>query len=131
MAMVKSTQTRAVMLDLGNTMLCMQICKGSTTILVVQSHEIVVVVDRYLTVNNEPFIKLAKVFNRPNQAYVEWLRVVGKMCKKASTSKYFDAMKPSEHLTNGEFPEYMKNVVLEVAKAAVSSCDATYESDVF
>lgn len=132
MGMIKSTQTKSVMLDLHNTVLCMQICKGNTTILVVQSHEIVVVVDRYLTVDGgDPFIKLAKVFNNPEQAYNEWLHVVGKMCKKECTSKYFDKPKISDHLNNGKFPDYMKNVIVNMAKAVVISSNELYSNDIF
>lgn len=120
MKAIKSTKTKTEMLDLGNSMLCMEICKGTVTILVVQSHEFIVVVDRYLTTStNEPFVKLAKAFNSPEKAYDEWTHVVGKMCKKECTSKYFDKPKLDEHMKNGKFPRHLEGIIIDIARTAV------------
>lgn len=117
---LKSTVTQTGMIDLGNTMLCMQVIKGVTTSLVIQSHEYVVVTDRYITVHrNVPLIKLAKVFSTPDEAYEEWLHVIGKLCKKKSTSKYFDNPNWDEHLVNGKFKESQKKVISDIALTAV------------
>lgn len=128
---VNSTNTKAIILDLGNTIQCMEIRKGSTTTLVVLSHEFVIVTDKYLTVSYEPFIKLAKVFNKPQDAYNEWLRIVGKMCTKECTSKYFDKPKISEHLNNGKFPEYLKGTIIRIADAAVKASISPYDTTTF
>lgn len=121
MGKMKSTEATTVMLDLDNTMSCMQITKNKDTVLVVQSHEIIVVVDKYMTISGEPFVKLAKVYNTPQQAYEEWLKVIGKMCKKECTSKYFGKPLLGGHLVNGKYPKCMKPIIIDIAKTAVQA----------
>lgn len=122
MRRIVDTECNVVMLDLGNTIQCMQITKCGCTVLVLQSHEYVVVVDKNIKRDkNEPFVKLAKVFNRPNQAYKEWLRVIGKMCKKDCTSKYFGFPDVHDHLKNGGVPKWARPIVLDIARTAVDN----------
>lgn len=121
MSAVESTRTSVVRLDLGNTILCMEISKGKNTNLVLLSHEYVVIVDRSILCGCEPFVKLAKMYNSHNQAYDEWLRVIGKMCKKDCTSKYFDNPVMGEHMSNGRFPAFAKDTIMKIAKTAVSA----------
>ncbi len=115
--------------DLGNTMNCMEITKGNHTNLVLQSHEFVVVMDRYESVGNVPFIKLAKSFDNPSDAYDEWLHVIGKMCKKSATSKYFDKPKYEEHLRNGEFSDRETDTITNIAETARSLINEVNEQD--
>lgn len=120
MGTIESTRTNIVALDLGNTIMCMEAKKGSNTNLIVLSHECVLVVDKNLEVNpGEPFIKLAYLYNRHEQAYEEWLHIIGKMCKKECTSKYFDNPKMEEHLSNGKFPVWTKDIIRDIARTAV------------
>ncbi len=119
---VRSTETNVMKLDLGNTIDCMEVRKGHHSNLVLLSHEYVLVVDRDVEVRpGVPFIKLAKLCSGSEQAYDEWLRLVGKMCKKECTSKYFDNPVPSEHLSNGKFPDWSKDVIADIAKTAVKA----------
>ncbi len=112
-------KTYTVCLDLGNTVNCMQVSKGMFANLVLQSHEFVVVVDQRLTVRGTPFIKLAKEMSSSKEAYDEWLRVIGKLCKKDIMSKYFSNPKFDEHLNNGKFREQIVDTIVNMAEMAV------------
>lgn len=122
MGVIESTRTNVVMLDLDNAIRCAQIQKGDDTILVLQSHEYVIIVDKDVEVwDNDPFVKLAKMYSRHDLAYNEWMRLIGKMCKKEYTSKYFGNPILGDHLKNGRFPSWARDDILKIARLAVAT----------
>lgn len=123
------TETLVVTLDLGNTMECVRIVKGCEVNLIVLSHEFVVVTSLTKVVDGTPFIKLAKLCKSYREAKVEFQHVIGKMCLKDRTSKYFDNPNYNEHLNNGSFPSYVTNIVIDIANTAVLKSNERMGSD--
>lgn len=119
MEAVSSTEMSSVVLDLGNTAECVKFTKGDETNLLVLSHEIVVLTSLNDEVNREPFIKIAKLCKDYDEAKQEFYHILGKMCLKDSSSKYFNSPNKEEHLKNGSFPAWSRDFIVDVARTAV------------
>lgn len=76
--------------------------KNRDKLYIILSNNIVVMAKKNIKVKNINFIPYCAVYDNTEDAYKKWLHLIGKMCKKSSTSKYFKNPILDEHFVNGD-----------------------------
>ncbi len=98
--------------------------KASVCMCVAQYENVVVVFDTGVVMDNDlPFVALTHTFCNSKEAYRKCMFLVGKLCKKQASSKYFTQHNYQEHLRNGDFDHVDVQQVIDVVKEVKKKVD--------
>lgn len=78
-----------------------KISKGSMSVLAVVEDSTVMIISLNTKIDGEQFVPLIKEMKSEEEAYTEFLYLIGKMCSKDIDSKYFGEPVIEEHMLNG------------------------------
>ncbi len=108
---------------------------GLETILVIRRYEMVCVISTQIYIDDIPFVKYLHFCKDQSVSHNKLVHLVGKMCLKQATSKYFEKPIFSEHMRNGlngrvlsaNNYNYLNKVLLDAEECYKEFCEKDNE----
>ena len=116
--------------DTPKTIDAVMMTKDYETTIIYRECGTVIVTSAKIYVDSEPFVKLIKVCQSPDEARETFLHIVGKMMLKSDKSKYFDAPDLASHMKNGNVKgkKMTRELYDKIIKMATSAVDLYKEN---
>lgn len=101
--------------------------KDGISIYVAHHKNIAMIIDEEVIMPDKlPFCALIHTFETDGEAYDKCMFLIGKMCKKDITSKYFRFHEWKEHLKNGNFEHASMEEITTAVKEVKETIDEFY-----